>query len=102
MEFVPPDDLPISRVTVLGDAAHAMPPFRGAGANTAILDAYDIAKLLITAHKDGADALSVVAPYHAAMIPRGREMVLSSIAAGGPDSDDAAMHFANFQRKQKA
>ncbi|KAI9341539.1 hypothetical protein DFJ73DRAFT_778832 [Zopfochytrium polystomum] len=35
-----------TNVTLLGDAIHSMTPFRGTGANTAIEDAYDLAKCL--------------------------------------------------------
>jgi len=97
-EFVPPERLPEGRVTVMGDAAHAMIPFRGAGANTALLDASDLAKLLIKAHTEGTDPSSIVGQYLATMIPRGREAVLSSRAAGDASGDDPAVHFNKFRR----
>ena len=37
-----------SRVTVLGDAAHCMSPFKGQGANQALVDAIALAKSLST------------------------------------------------------
>jgi 2-polyprenyl-6-methoxyphenol hydroxylase-like FAD-dependent oxidoreductase len=88
LEFVTPETLPTGRVAILGDAAHGMVPLRGAGANTAILDACDLGKLLIEAQKESRPFESVVAPYTAKMIPRGREAVLSSRAAGNADADD--------------
>ncbi|ORX97385.1 hypothetical protein BCR34DRAFT_449766, partial [Clohesyomyces aquaticus] len=79
-EFIPPETLPVGRVTLLGDSAHAMIPLRGAGANTAILDACDLGKLLITARAESHALMNVVAPYVAKMIPRGIEAVLASRA----------------------
>ena len=46
---------PPSRVTVLGDAIHAMSPARGSGANTALKDAGVLCRALTAAAADGAD-----------------------------------------------
>lgn len=81
-EFVPPDTLPGKRVTLLGDAAHAMIPFRGGGANTAIRDACELAELIIQAHQKGLPLEGVLGPYEDVMLPRGRDIVLASRAAG--------------------
>ncbi|MCJ1397172.1 hypothetical protein MMC11_000364 [Xylographa trunciseda] len=89
LEFVAPDAMPEGRVTVLGDAAHAMVPFRGAGANTALLDACDLARLLIASWEEGRDLAGVLHEYHRLMLPRGKENVLSSRAAGEEDGDGA-------------
>jgi 2-polyprenyl-6-methoxyphenol hydroxylase-like FAD-dependent oxidoreductase len=100
LEIVPPETLPEGRVTILGDAAHAMIPLRGAGANTAILDACDLGKLLIEARAEARDLTSAIAPYNAKMIPRGKEAVLASRAAGDADSDDPAAYLKKFGRKK--
>jgi 2-polyprenyl-6-methoxyphenol hydroxylase-like FAD-dependent oxidoreductase len=49
---VPP--WPPSRVTVLGDAIHAMSPARGSGANTALQDAALLCRMLTGAAENGA------------------------------------------------
>ena len=102
LEFVPPQTMPEGRVTVLGDAAHAMIPFRGAGANTAMLDACDLGKLLVSAWRDKEDSASVLHSYHEVMVPRGRAAVLSSRAAGEEGGEDPAkMWRKNFERPAK-
>ncbi|KAH7304571.1 hypothetical protein B0I35DRAFT_484407 [Stachybotrys elegans] len=100
-EFVTPDTLPSGRVTLLGDAAHAMIPLRGAGANTAILDACELGKLLIQAREESQAPMSIVEPFVAKMIPRGRQAVLASRAAGNADGDDPAAYLKKFQREKK-
>jgi 2-polyprenyl-6-methoxyphenol hydroxylase-like FAD-dependent oxidoreductase len=100
LEFVTPETLPTGRVAILGDAAHGMVPLRGAGANTAILDACDLGKLLIEAQKGSRPLDSVLAPYVAKMIPRGRETVLSSRAAGNADADDPFALIEKFRREK--
>jgi 2-polyprenyl-6-methoxyphenol hydroxylase-like FAD-dependent oxidoreductase len=49
---------PPSRVTVLGDAIHAMSPARGSGANTALKDAALLCRALTAASADGPGALT--------------------------------------------
>jgi 2-polyprenyl-6-methoxyphenol hydroxylase-like FAD-dependent oxidoreductase len=100
-ELTPPETLPEGRVTILGDAAHAMIPLRGAGANTAILDACDLGKLLIKARAEAREPTSVLAPYMAKMIPRGREAVLASRAAGNADGDDPVAYLTKFKREKQ-
>lgn len=81
-EFVPPETLPGKLATLLGDAAHAMIPFRGGGANTAIRDACELAELIIQARQEDRPLDRVVRPYEDVMLPRGRDTVLASRAAG--------------------
>ncbi|KAK5060173.1 hypothetical protein LTR84_010057 [Exophiala bonariae] len=87
VEYLPPQTFPIgNRVTLLGDAAHTMIPFKGAGANTAITDSCDLGTLIVDAFKQEKDPWAalqqVLDQYNTTMLPRGREAVLASRAAG--------------------
>jgi 2-polyprenyl-6-methoxyphenol hydroxylase-like FAD-dependent oxidoreductase len=95
LEFEPPspEAMKEKRVIVLGDAAHSMIPFRGAGANTAILDACDLGGLLVEANKEGKDFAGVLPQYHELMVPRGQENIRSSHAAGEMDERQWAAVF---------
>ncbi|MEU6132263.1 NAD(P)/FAD-dependent oxidoreductase [Saccharopolyspora sp. NPDC047091] len=53
------------RVTLLGDAIHAMPPTFGAGANSALRDAAALANALQRAAQDDSDLLAEIAAYEA-------------------------------------
>ena len=52
-----------SRVTLLGDAIHAMPPTFGAGANSALRDASALCMALQGAAHDGLDVVDAIAEY---------------------------------------
>ena len=81
METVlPVDKLPMGPVTLVGDAAHSMVPFRGMGANTALLDVCDLANALIAGVEARASVEEVLRSYEAQIIPRGRTKVLESRA----------------------
>lgn len=69
-----------SRVTLLGDAIHAMSPARGSGANTALRDAALLTRSLTTAASvdDPAVALSMIGAYEASMRDYGFATVLAS------------------------
>jgi hypothetical protein len=65
-----------SRVTLLGDAAHAMTTHRGLGANTAFADAADLAHVLV--QQDDNDPWLGLAHYQEVMIKRGFNAVKMS------------------------
>jgi 2-polyprenyl-6-methoxyphenol hydroxylase-like FAD-dependent oxidoreductase len=68
---------PPSRVTVLGDAVHAMSPARGSGANTALQDAGLLCGLLTEAAAEGTSLLAAVGEYERQM----REYGYAAVAA---------------------
>ena len=68
---------PPSRVTVLGDAIHAMSPGRGSGANTALQDAALLSRMLTTAAAEGGDVVAAIGEYERQM----REYGYAAIAA---------------------
>ena len=65
---------PPSRVTVLGDAIHAMSPARGSGANTALRDAALLSRMLTTG---AADVVAAIGQYEQQM----REYGYAAVAA---------------------
>ncbi|KAI0023336.1 putative monooxygenase [Xylariomycetidae sp. FL0641] len=75
-------ELPVGRVTLLGDAAHPMTPFRGEGGMHAFRDAINLSKLL--SQVDRSDPQSIQATmrsYQEEMLPRGRAAVQASRGA---------------------
>ena len=77
-------------LTMLGDAAHAMPPFTGKGVNLALLDALELADGL-TADPER-DVSEAIAAFEAGMQARaGREP--PACLAGGRPTDGVALDF---------
>ncbi len=62
-----------SRVTLLGDAAHLMTPYRGMGANTTFADAFDLVNVIRHDH-----TTSSLADYEEKMFKRGFQAVQDS------------------------
>jgi 2-polyprenyl-6-methoxyphenol hydroxylase-like FAD-dependent oxidoreductase len=74
-------------VTLIGDAAHPMSPFKGQGANQALLDALSLARAIAAGcrplsqwRKDGVRK-SVLTDFEATMIERSTSKVEDSAAA---------------------
>lgn len=87
-EYVSPTELPRGRVTLIGDAAHNTTPFGGMGANVSILDACDLGKLLVNEKWETYDeAADLLSKHEHVMLPRGRNLVLSSRARGTAHAD---------------
>ncbi|NUW33531.1 FAD-dependent monooxygenase [Nonomuraea sp. SMC257] len=75
---VPIPSWPATRVTLLGDAVHAMSPAAGAGANVALRDATTLASALAR----GGDPVKAVRAYEAEMTEYGFAAVRASAANG--------------------
>eukprot|EP01103_Thecamoeba_quadrilineata_P015754 TRINITY_DN5076_c0_g1_i1.p1 TRINITY_DN5076_c0_g1~~TRINITY_DN5076_c0_g1_i1.p1 ORF type:complete len:398 (-),score=67.75 TRINITY_DN5076_c0_g1_i1:60-1253(-) len=80
-------DIKPGLATLLGDAAHAMTPFRGEGAQHAMLDSVKLGTLLAEAYKElrengkDIDFASLFKKYEEEMLTRGREAVIQSRSA---------------------
>jgi 2-polyprenyl-6-methoxyphenol hydroxylase-like FAD-dependent oxidoreductase len=82
---VPVPAWPPSRVTLLGDAIHAMSPARGSGANTALRDAALLTEELTAAARGAKTLVDAIGGYERQMTGYGFEAVRASRAelAGG-------------------
>jgi 2-polyprenyl-6-methoxyphenol hydroxylase-like FAD-dependent oxidoreductase len=78
---VPVPAWPPSRVTVLGDAIHAMSPARGSGANTALQDAALLCRMLAGATAGGETLIAAVGEYEQQMREHGYAAVAASSQA---------------------
>jgi 2-polyprenyl-6-methoxyphenol hydroxylase-like FAD-dependent oxidoreductase len=72
------DALP--NITILGDAAHLMPPFAGEGVNMAMLDALDLSECLTI--DDFNDTQNAIAVYEKLMRKRASEAAQGSLENG--------------------
>lgn len=78
---VPIASWPASRVTLLGDAIHAMSPARGSGANMALRDAALLAAELGAAARDEKTPVQAIADYERQMVDYGFAAVRASRSA---------------------
>jgi 2-polyprenyl-6-methoxyphenol hydroxylase-like FAD-dependent oxidoreductase len=72
---------PTGRVTLIGDAIHAMTPYRGIGANIALKDAVRLRDALVAAQRGERPLLDAIGGYEAAMRDYGFKAVGNSLKA---------------------
>ncbi|KAH6123433.1 hypothetical protein HBI69_052420 [Parastagonospora nodorum] len=70
------------RLTLVGDAAHPMPPYRGQGLNHCIADIFELVGNIKKAASGESTWDATISAYEAEMIPRGAEEVKCSIENG--------------------
>ena len=81
---VPIASWPASRVTLPGDAIHAMSPARGSGANTALRDAALLATELGAAARDDKTVVQAIADYEGSPYHPAKKQRLGSRPGNGP------------------
>ncbi|WPH01309.1 Hypothetical protein R9X50_00414800 [Acrodontium crateriforme] len=69
------------RMTLIGDAAHPMPPYRGQGLNHCIADCFSLANSIKGAVED-CNWSAAIEEYEKELVPRGAEEVKCSIENG--------------------
>ena len=69
------------RVTFLGDAIHAMTPYRGIGANVALKDAVRLCRALTVANRAERPVIDTIRDYETGMIDYGFRAVQTSLHA---------------------
>ncbi|KAG2174583.1 hypothetical protein INT44_006846 [Umbelopsis vinacea] len=67
------------QITLVGDAMHAMTPYRGEGLNHAILDIVRLGEQLVKAHQGEQTTAEAIAIYEEEAIVRGRKAVEASL-----------------------
>jgi 2-polyprenyl-6-methoxyphenol hydroxylase-like FAD-dependent oxidoreductase len=72
---------PSGRVTLIGDAIHAMTPYRGIGANIALKDAVGLRDALVAAQRGEKPLLDAINGYETAMRDYGFKAVRNSLKA---------------------
>lgn len=100
-ELLTPEDLQnAGPVTLLGDAAHPMSPFKGQGANQAILDALSLARTITRASNWRTIGIrkAILENYETEMITRSASKVTDSAAAAQFLHTQAVLHPANEPR----
>lgn len=91
-------------ITLIGDAAHPMSPFKGQGANQALLDALSLARILSKAcgpfsnWRDNPLRTTVLSEFETEMIKRSASKVKESAAAAQFLHSDVVLHQADEPR----
>ncbi|MFD0766941.1 FAD-dependent oxidoreductase [Mucilaginibacter lutimaris] len=78
-------------LTMLGDAAHLMPPYAGEGVNMAMLDALELSRHLLNHYHP--DTLSAIASYETQMRKRASEMAGFTLQNTDALHADGALQF---------
>ena len=95
-----------SRVTLLGDAAHPMSPFKGQGANQAMLDATDLADMLrvsaLVRTDKGRDIAHTLRQFEVRMCDRSADKVRKSRLAAASLHSPNALKTGNYTRASVA
>ncbi|KAL8330547.1 hypothetical protein RB593_001523 [Gaeumannomyces tritici] len=73
--------LPVGRMTLLGDATHTMPPFRGEGGVNALVDALRLGEAIGKIAAGDVDVATAMEEYQAEMLERGNRAVTMSVDA---------------------
>jgi 2-polyprenyl-6-methoxyphenol hydroxylase-like FAD-dependent oxidoreductase len=89
--------------TLIGDAAHVMPPYAGEGVNMAMLDALVLSRELLSAK----DTAAAIAAYEAEMFARMKDMTQDTMSNTemfyAPDASERVVNmFKSFQRPEAA
>jgi salicylate hydroxylase len=82
---------PTRRVTLIGDAIHAMTPYRGIGANIALKDAVRLRDALVAADRGERPLIDAIRAYEAGMIDYGFKAVRTSLRAMEQTTSDNVM-----------
>jgi 2-polyprenyl-6-methoxyphenol hydroxylase-like FAD-dependent oxidoreductase len=82
---------PTGRVTLLGDAIHAMTPYRGIGANKALEDAVRLKRALVAGARGERDVFDAIGAYEADMRDYGFRAVRNSLRAMRQSIDAGAL-----------
>ena len=92
------------QVTLIGDAAHPMSPFKGQGANQALLDALSLAREITKScrpksqWRDAGIRSSVLTEFETEMIARSASKVIESAAAAEFLHSDVVLHKSDAPR----
>ena len=98
------EDLPVSRLTLVGDAMHSMAPHRGEGGNTSMQDSLNLARIIgqiaSLPRDDTASMMQLLKQHQEEVLARSRPIVISSReAALGARAHNPNGHFEKWQKE---